>query len=76
LLATTIIVSRKLVNMGRKFYLFVYYAELIDTKLWMAKEDITLNGIMESRTMEGRIRRGISKQCKQVFLLSSSIFKR
>jgi hypothetical protein len=39
--------------------------ELIDTKLWMAKEATTLNGGLEIKTLkvglEGRIRRGIRK---------------
>jgi hypothetical protein len=31
--------------MGRKSCLFVnYYVELINTKLWMAEEAVTLNG--------------------------------
>ncbi len=48
-IATTIIVSRKLVRMGRKFCLFMYYVELIGTKLWMAKEGVTLNGGFTTR---------------------------
>jgi hypothetical protein len=40
----------------------------------MAKEVMTLNGGMESKTLEGRIRRGFEKMVKQVFLLSCSIF--
>ncbi len=50
--------------MGRRFCLFVYYVELIDIKLWMAKEGAALNGDLEIWTMEGRIRRGIRKQCR------------
>jgi hypothetical protein len=50
LFATTIIVSRKLVSMGRKCCLFVYYVELINNKLWMAEEAVALNGGVESRT--------------------------
>jgi hypothetical protein len=61
-IVTTIIVSRKLVRMGRKFCLFVYYVKLIDTKLWMAEEGA--NRCLEIWTMEGKIRRGIQKQCK------------
>ncbi len=49
--------------MGRKLCLFVYYVEQIN-KLWMAKESATLNGGMESRMVEGRIRRRIRKQCE------------
>ncbi len=30
--------------MGKKSCSFVYYVELIDTKLWMVKEAVTLNG--------------------------------
>jgi hypothetical protein len=59
LLAAAIIVSRKLVSMGRKSCLFVYYVELIGTKLWMAKEATALNGGLESKTMEGMIRKRI-----------------
>jgi hypothetical protein len=65
---------RKLVNMGRKFCLFLYYVELIDTKLWIAEEAATLNRGLKNRTVESKIGRGIQKQCRQV-LLSSSIFK-
>jgi hypothetical protein len=55
---------RKLVRMSRKFCLFVYYVKLIDTKLWMVKECATLNGGLEIWMVEGRMRRGIRKQCK------------
>jgi hypothetical protein len=58
-IATTITASRKLVKTGRKFCLFVYYVELIGTKLWMAEEGVTLNGGLEIWKVEGRIRRGI-----------------
>jgi hypothetical protein len=73
LLAPAITISIKLVSMGRRSCLFVYYVEMIGTKLWMAKEAIALNGVLESRTVKGKIRRKIRKQCKQVFLFSSSI---
>jgi hypothetical protein len=49
-------VSRKLVSLGRKLCLFVYYVEQINNKHWMAKEIVALNGGMGSRTMEGKIR--------------------
>jgi hypothetical protein len=49
-------VSKRLVSMGRKLCLFASYVELIDNKLWMAIEAMALNGGMESRTMEGKIR--------------------
>ncbi len=51
------IVSRRFASMGRKFCLFVYYVELIDNKQWMAEEATALNGAMESRMVEGSIRR-------------------
>ncbi len=54
--------------MGMKLCLFAYYVELSDNKLWMVEEAATLNGGMESRTMKGRIKRRIQKQCKHVFL--------
>jgi hypothetical protein len=42
--------------MDRKLYLFTYYVELIDNKLWMAVEVTALYGGMENKTMEGKIR--------------------
>ncbi len=50
--------------MGRKSCLFMYYVELIDSKLWMVEEVVTLNGGLKSRMVEGMIRRKIWKQCK------------
>ncbi len=61
--------------MGRKSCLFVYYVKLIGIELWMVEEATTLNGGLESRTVEGRIKRKIRKQCKQVFVLSSLVSK-
>jgi hypothetical protein len=58
------------VKMGRKFCLFVHYVKLISTKVWMAEEGAPLNGGLEIWTVEGRIRKGIWKQCRQIFLLS------
>jgi hypothetical protein len=57
-------VLRRLVNMGRKLCLFVYYVEQIDNKQWMAKEVATLNGGMENKMLEGRIKRGFEKMVK------------
>jgi hypothetical protein len=62
-------VSRRLVSMGRKLCLFVYYVEQIDNKQWMAKEVATLNGGMESRIVEGRIKMRIPKRCEASFFL-------
>ncbi len=45
--------------MGRKSCLFVYYVELISTKLWMVEEGAALNGSLKSRMVESKIRRGI-----------------
>jgi hypothetical protein len=64
LLTATITISRKLVSMGRKFCLFLYYVELLNTKLWMVEEVAALNGGLERRTVGGMKRRGIWKQCK------------
>jgi hypothetical protein len=58
------IISRRLVNMGRKFCLFMYYVEQIDNKQWMAKEVMTLNGGMENKALEGKIRRGFEKMVR------------
>jgi hypothetical protein len=66
-IAAAKIVSRKLVKMSRKFCLFLYYVELIDTKLWMVAEGAALNGGLEIWMVEGRIRRGIHKQCRHFF---------
>ncbi len=59
--------------MGRKSCLFVYYVKLIGTELWMVEEAVALNGVLENRTVEGKIRKRIWKQCKKIFFLSSSI---
>jgi hypothetical protein len=48
----------------------MYYVELIGIELWMAEEGVALNGGLESKMVEGKIRRGIRKQYRQVFLLS------
>jgi len=45
--------------MGRKLCLFMYYVELINNKQWMVEESRTLNGAMESRMVQGSIRRRI-----------------
>jgi hypothetical protein len=73
LLAITIIVSRKLVSMGRKFCLFVYYVKLIGIELWMTEEVTTLNGGLENKILENMIRRRIWKLWRQVFLFSSLV---
>ncbi len=65
-------ISRRLVNMGKKLCLFVYYVKLID-KQWMVEEAAILNGAMNNRTMKGSIRRRIRKQCRQICLLSSLV---
>jgi hypothetical protein len=62
--------------MGRKLCLFVDYVEQIDNKKWMAKEVVALNGGMENKTLEGRIRRGFEKMVKHIFLFSCSIFQK
>ncbi len=46
-ITTTMTFSRKLVRMGRKICLFVYYTKLIDKKLWMVVEGATLKGGLE-----------------------------
>jgi hypothetical protein len=54
-IVTIIIASRKLVRMGRKFYLFVYYVKLISCELWMVEECVTLNGGLDIWTMKGLV---------------------
>jgi hypothetical protein len=53
--------SRRLVSMGRKLCLFVYYVELINNKQWMVEESVTLNGAMEGQMVEGSVRRRIQE---------------
>ncbi len=69
-IVVAITVLKKLVRMGMKSCLFMYYVELIGIELWMAEEGVALNGGLESKMVEGKIRRGIRKQYRQVFLLS------
>jgi hypothetical protein len=57
-------ISRRLVNLGRKFCLFVYYVEQINNKQWIAKKTDALNGSMWSKMVEGKIKRRIRKQGK------------
>jgi hypothetical protein len=53
-IVVTITISRKLVRMGRKSCLFVYYVELIGTELWMVEEGDALSGGLESRMWKAR----------------------
>ncbi len=55
-IVAAIIISRKLVRMGKKSCLFVYYVELIGIELWMVEECATMNGGLETRTIEGMIK--------------------
>jgi hypothetical protein len=66
-IVATITTSKKLVRMGRKFCLFVYYVKLIDIELWMAKEGATLNGGLEIWTTEGKIRRELGSNASKSF---------
>jgi hypothetical protein len=63
------IVSKRLVSLGKKFCLFVFDVEQINNKQWMVKEIVVLNGGMGSRMVEGKIRRRIREQWREVFLL-------
>jgi hypothetical protein len=56
----------------------MYYVEHINNKQWMAKEVVALNGGMESKMVESRIRKINQEQCnvKQVFLIFGFVFKR
>jgi hypothetical protein len=62
--------------MGRKFCLFVYYVELIDTELWMAKEAATLNGSLEIWRVEGKDKKGNSKAMQESLSSFMISFKR
>ncbi len=50
--------------------MFVYYAELINAKQWMVVEGVALKEGLEHWMVEGRIRRGILKQCIPIFILA------
>jgi len=58
-ITTTITTSRKLVKMGRRIFLFMYYAKLIGVELRMVVEGATLKGGLEHWMKEGMIRMGI-----------------
>jgi hypothetical protein len=62
LLVAIMTASRRLVNLGKKLCLFVYYVEHINNKQWVAKEATTFNGDGESRTVHDNIRRRIQEQ--------------
>jgi len=68
---STIIASRKLVRMGRRICLFVYYVKLIGTKLWMVEEGVPLKEGLKLWTVKGKIRRGIWKNEGMFFILHS-----
>jgi hypothetical protein len=48
----------------------VYYAELINVELQMDVKGVALKGGLEHWMVEGRIRNGILKQCRPIFLLA------
>jgi hypothetical protein len=70
-IVTTITTSRKLVRMGKRICLFVYYVELISTKLWIVKEGVALKKGLELWMVEGRITREIRKNEGRFFFLHS-----
>jgi hypothetical protein len=76
LLMVAMIISRRLVSLGRKLCLFVYYVKHVDNKQWVAKEATTFNGGVESRMVHDNIRRGIQRQCKQVYWFCGFCFIR
>ncbi len=47
----------------------MYYAELIGAKLWMVVEGVALKGGLEHWMVEGKIKRGILKQRRPIFVL-------
>ncbi len=59
--------SKRLVSLGRKLCLFVYYVEQVDNKQWVAKDVPTFNGGVESRMVHDTIKKGIQGQWKQVY---------
>ncbi len=70
-IATTITTSRKLVRMGRKICLFVYYVKFINTKLWMVEKGVALKEGLELGTVEGKIGSGIRKNESKFFFFHS-----
>jgi hypothetical protein len=61
--------------MGKRICLFVYYAKLINAKQWMVVEGVALKPGLEHWMVEGRIKRGILKQCMLVFILAESVLR-
>jgi hypothetical protein len=49
--------SRRLVKLGRKLTLFVYYVEHMNSRQWMAKEVATFNGSVQSKRVHDNIKR-------------------
>jgi hypothetical protein len=72
-IAIAITASRKLVRMGRRICLFVYYAKLIGAELQMAVEGAALKGGLEPWMVEDRIIRGIPKHCGSKVLLAKLV---
>lgn len=66
-IATIIIASRNLVEVGKKICLFVYYVKFIGAKLWMARKGATLKGGLEHWMVEGRIKKGAFKAMQASF---------
>jgi hypothetical protein len=56
---TTMIISRRLISMGRKLCLFVYYVEHINNKQWMVKKVAAFNGGVVNRMVQDMIKRKI-----------------
>jgi hypothetical protein len=67
---------KRLVSLGRKLCLFVYYVEQINNKQWVAKEATTFNGGVENRTLHDNIRRIIQGQCKVGLLVLLILFEK
>ncbi len=74
-IATTITSSRKLVRMGKKICLIVYYVKFIGTKIWMVKESVALKKGLELWMVEGRITREIRKNEGMFFFLHNQSYE-
>jgi len=61
--------------MGKRICLFVYYVELISTKLWIVKEGVALKKDLELWMVEGRITREIRKNEGRFFFLHSQSYE-
>ncbi len=68
-----IIVSKRLVSLGRKLCLFVNYVKHVDNKQWVAKDIANISMERRSKTLHDNIRKGVQGQKKGGLLVWLSL---